>query len=75
MMIRLLLRKDGAEHGGDLSVFSLWPDVIMIKEIGWPLVIGRALSLDDDRIQARIVMAQGRQNTIGQVLRLIKRSS
>jgi len=63
MMIRLLLRKDGAEHGGDLSVFSLWPDVIMIKEIGWPLVIGRALSLDDDRIQARIVMAQGRQNT------------
>jgi glutamate synthase domain-containing protein 1 len=63
MMIRLLLRKDGAEHGGDLSVFSLWPDVIMIKEIGWPLVIGRALSLDDDRIKARIVMAQGRQNT------------
>jgi glutamate synthase domain-containing protein 1 len=63
MMIRLLLCKDGAEHGGDLSAFSLWPDVVMIKEIGWPLVIGRALGLDDERIQARVVMAQGRQNT------------
>lgn len=63
MMTRLSLRKDGEEHGGDLSVFSIWPNVIMIKEIGWPLVIGDALSLDDNRIKARIVMAQGRQNT------------
>ena len=63
MMIRLHLRKDGENHGGDLSVFSIWPDVIMIKEIGWPLVVGKALSLDDNRIKARIVMAQGRQNT------------
>ncbi|MBU1419088.1 MAG: glutamate synthase [Proteobacteria bacterium] len=63
MMTRLYLRKDGEEHGGDLSVFSIWPDVIMIKEIGWPLVIGDALSLHDNRLKARIVMAQGRQNT------------
>lgn len=63
MMTRLLLRRIGEENNGDLSVFSVWPDVIMIKEIGWPQAVGRALGLDDDRIQARLVMAQGRQNT------------
>ena len=63
MMTRLDLRKDGENHGGDLAVYSIWPDVVMIKEVGWPLVVGKALALDDDRIKARIVMAQGRQNT------------
>lgn len=63
MMTRLLLRRIGEENNGDLSVFSVWPDVIMIKEIGWPEAVGRALGLDDNRIQARLVMAQGRQNT------------
>ncbi len=63
MLTRLLLRKLGEENNGDLSVFSVWPDVIMIKEIGWPLAVGLALGLDDDRIQARLIMAQGRQNT------------
>ena len=37
---RLALRKDGEENGGDLSVFSFWPDVAMIKEVGWPLQVG-----------------------------------
>ena len=63
MMTRLALRKDGEEHGGDLTVFSFWPDVVMIKEVGWPLGIGDALGLNEDRIKARVVMAQGRQNT------------
>ncbi|MHB8809416.1 MAG: class II glutamine amidotransferase domain-containing protein [Desulfobulbaceae bacterium] len=63
MLTRLELRRIGEENNGDLSVFSVWPDVIMIKEIGWPQAVGRALGLDDDRIQARLVMAQGRQNT------------
>jgi glutamate synthase domain-containing protein 1 len=63
MMTRLALRKDGEENGGDLTVFSFWPDVVMIKEVGWPLGIGKALGLNDDRLKARIVMAQGRQNT------------
>jgi glutamate synthase domain-containing protein 1 len=63
MKIRLDLRKNGEEHGGDLTVFSFWPDVIMIKEVGWPLGVGNALGLNDDRIQARVCMAQGRQNT------------
>jgi len=63
MRTRLELRRDGEAHGGDLTVFSFWPDVVMVKEVGWPLEVGRALRLDDDRITARIVMAQGRQNT------------
>lgn len=63
MQTRLTLRKDGEDHGGDLTVFSFWPDVIMIKEVGWPLQIGNGLGLNDDRIKARVIMAQGRQNT------------
>ncbi len=60
---RLALRKDGEEHGNDLSVFSFWPDVTMIKEVGWPLQVGNLLSLHDGQIKARVCMAQGRQNT------------
>jgi len=63
MQTRLFLRKDGEEHGNDLTVFSFWSDVVMIKEVGWPLAVGDALGLDDNRIKARVVMAQGRQNT------------
>jgi len=63
MHTRLFLRRDGEEHGGDLTVFSFWSDVVMIKEVGWPLEVGDALSLSDNRIMARVVMAQGRQNT------------
>lgn len=60
--IRLELREMGEEKS-DMIVFSFWPDVIMIKEIGDPLTVGRYLKLDANDIQARIVMAQGRQNT------------
>ncbi|BCO08101.1 hypothetical protein GF1_04770 [Desulfolithobacter dissulfuricans] len=63
MHTRLDLRRDGEEHDGDLTVFSFWPDVMMIKEVGWPLQVGDGLSLHDGRIKARVVMAQGRQNT------------
>ncbi len=63
MMTRIGLRLDGADHGDDLTAFSLWPDVAMIKEVGWPLGIGQAFGLDNDRIKSRICFAQGRQNT------------
>ena len=63
MLTRLALRADGEAHGNDLTAFSFWPDVAMIKEVGWPLEIGQALGLNDDRITSRICMAQGRQNT------------
>ncbi len=63
METRLMLRKDGENHGNDLTVFSFWFDVVMMKEVGWPLDVGNALGLSDNRIKARVVMAQGRQNT------------
>jgi glutamate synthase domain-containing protein 1 len=63
MRIRLALRKNGEDHGGDLTAFSFWPNVVMIKEVGWPLQIGDALGLHDGRLKANVVMAQGRQNT------------
>ena len=63
MLTRLKLRKIGEDNNGDLTAFSFWPDVATIKEVGWPLGIGNALNLKDNRIKARVVMAQGRQNT------------
>jgi Glutamate synthase domain 1 len=63
LQVRLAIRKNGDEHGGDLTVFSLYRDVVMLKDVGWPLAVGQALGLQDNRIRARVVMAQGRQNT------------
>jgi glutamate synthase domain-containing protein 1 len=63
MLNRLTLRKNGEDHGNDLTVFGFWPDVAIIKEVGWPLAVGNALGLKDGRITSRICMAQGRQNT------------
>jgi len=63
LQTRLAIRQDGEAHGGDITVFSLYRDVVMIKEVGWPLGVGDALGLQDGRLKARVVMAQGRQNT------------
>ncbi len=62
MKIRLQLREMGQEKE-DMIVFSFWPDVIMIKEIGDPMAVAKYLNLDRKELQARIIMAQGRQNT------------
>ncbi|MDA8140846.1 MAG: glutamate synthase, partial [Desulfobacteraceae bacterium] len=43
--IRLQLRAMG-EKEEDMIVFSFWPDVIMIKEIGDPMQVARHLNLD-----------------------------
>jgi hypothetical protein len=59
---RLRLRAMGEEKE-DMIVFSFWPDVIMIKEIGDPLAVARHLQLDRKELFARVIMAQGRQNT------------
>ena len=63
LLTRIAIRQDGEAHGGDITVFSLYRDVVMIKEVGWPLEVGDALGLQDGRLKARVVMAQGRQNT------------
>ncbi len=62
MLTRLKLRAMGEERE-DMIVFSFWPDVIMIKEIGDPLAVARHLQLDRKELRARVIMAQGRQNT------------
>ena len=60
---RLAIRQDGELNRGDITIFSLYRDVVTLKEVGWPLQVGDALGLADGRLKARVVMAQGRQNT------------
>jgi len=60
--IRLKIREMG-EAKKDMMVFSFWPDTIMIKEIGDPMQLAEYLGLDRKELHARIIMAQGRQNT------------
>ena len=62
LKIRLELRRMGEEKN-DMIVFSFWPDTIMIKEIGDPLEVAEYLQLDRKSLDARVIMAQGRQNT------------
>ena len=59
---RLALRAMGEKHE-DMTVYSFWPDTIMIKEIGDPLTVAKHLQLDRDDLAARVILAQGRQNT------------
>jgi glutamate synthase domain-containing protein 1 len=59
---RLQLRQMGEEKK-DMIVFSFWPDVIMIKEIGDPMTVAKYLKFDRKELHARVIMAQGRQNT------------
>jgi predicted glutamine amidotransferase len=60
--LRLSLQAMGREKK-DMIVFSFWPDTITIKEIGDPLTVGNYLELGDKKLNARIILAQGRQNT------------
>jgi len=62
LSIRLQLRAMGEEKG-DMIVYSFWPDVIMLKEIGDPMTVADYLKLDRKELEARVIMAQGRQNT------------
>src|SRR3972149_2435642 len=62
MLCRLQLKEMG-EKDESMMVFSFWPDVIMIKEVGDPMIIAEYLDLDRKELQARTILAQGRQNT------------
>jgi glutamate synthase domain-containing protein 1 len=62
MRTRLALRSMG-EPDESIFVFSFYPDVITIKEVGDPLQVAEFLGLDTDGIKAKIIFAQGRQNT------------
>jgi len=61
-MLRLQLRQRGEEQE-DMIVYSFWPDVIMLKDIGAPLLVSKYLRLDREELRARVILAQGRQNT------------
>jgi glutamate synthase domain-containing protein 1 len=62
LVTRLQLRQMGEEKE-DMIIYSFWPDVIMIKEIGDPLRVSEYLHLDHEELRARVILAQGRQNT------------
>jgi glutamate synthase domain-containing protein 1 len=62
MMIQLQLREMG-EKDKSMLIFSFWPDVIMIKEVGDPLTVAEYLGLDRKDLTARTILSQGRQNT------------
>ncbi|MBF0342696.1 MAG: glutamate synthase [Nitrospirae bacterium] len=59
---RLALRMMG-EEDESIIVFSFYPDVITLKEVGDPLQLCEFFNLDTANIKAKIVFAQGRQNT------------
>lgn len=62
MNTRLRLRELG-EVDQSLFVFSFFPDIITLKEVGDPKAVGEFFSLDDGQLTAKIILAQGRQNT------------
>lgn len=62
MNIRLNLRYLG-EKDQSIFIFSFYPDVITLKEVGDPLELGEFFGLDRGDLKAKIIFAQGRQNT------------
>ncbi|MFA5321793.1 MAG: glutamate synthase [Smithella sp.] len=62
MLMQLQLRRMG-EQDESMLIFSFWPDVIMLKEVGDPLSVAQYLGLDRKELMARIILSQGRQNT------------
>ena len=59
---RLELRKLG-EKDESIIVFSFWPDTITLKKVGDPMEIAEYWGLDKIDLKAKIIFAQGRQNT------------
>ncbi len=60
---RLEIRELGLQDES-ITVFSFWPDTITLKEVGDPLEVGLFFGLDrDSSLKAKIIFAQGRQNT------------
>ncbi len=62
MQARLTLRMMG-EPDGSLFVFSFYPDVLTLKEVGDPLEVGEFFQIEKSGIKSKIILAQGRQNT------------
>ncbi len=67
---RLTLRKI-LEDANEGYIYSFWPDVLTLKEIGDPRHIGEYFGLweEDDKFVAKILTAQARQNTNYDIVR------
>lgn len=67
---RLKLR-EALSHDGQGYVYSFWPDVLTLKEVGDPRDIGTYFQLwnEDHWLKARVISAQCRQNTNYQIVR------
>jgi len=59
---KLALRKMG-EADESIIVFAFYPDVIALKEVGDPMQLGEFFGLDKSPLKAKVIFAQGRQNT------------
>lgn len=59
---RIDLRKLG-EADESIIIFSFYPDVLTLKEVGDPLQVSEFFGLEKSDIKAKIVFTQGRQNT------------
>ena len=59
---RLELREMGKDDAS-IIIFSFWPDLITLKEVGDPLDVGLFFGLDKKPLMAKNIFAQGRQNT------------
>ncbi|MCD6269659.1 MAG: glutamate synthase [Deltaproteobacteria bacterium] len=59
---RLELR-DMGKSDDSIIIFSFWPDLITLKEVGDPLDVGLFFGLDKKPLLAKNIFAQGRQNT------------
>jgi glutamate synthase domain-containing protein 1 len=59
---RITLRRMG-EQDESITVFSFYPDIITLKEVGDPLQLAEFFGLDNSPLKAKIIFAQGRQNT------------
>jgi glutamate synthase domain-containing protein 1 len=59
---RLSLRKLG-ETNESIIVFAFYPDILALKEVGDPLQLGEFFGLEKSSLKAKIILAQGRQNT------------
>jgi hypothetical protein len=59
---RIALRTLG-EDDESIIVFAFYHDILALKEVGDPLQLGEFFGLDTSSLKAKIVFAQGRQNT------------
>ena len=59
---RLALRRLG-EKDESIIVFAFYPDIMTLKEVGDPLQLGEFFGLEKSSLNAKVILAQGRQNT------------